>query len=69
MESSIIAMKQQRLVELLGSLAPTENLFPSMLDEVKFFRINKSSPRKPMAYAPNILILAQGQKRVFPNTS
>jgi AraC-like DNA-binding protein len=65
MTPRIMEMKQRHMVALLDSLAPTENITPSMLKEVRFFRISRPSPRTPMDYEPSILILAQGQKRVF----
>jgi AraC-like DNA-binding protein len=65
MTPGIIETKQRRLVELLDPLAPTESIIPSMLKEVRFFRVSRPYPRMPMDYEPSILILAQGQKRVF----
>lgn len=65
MKPGAIEMKQRRLVDLLGQLVLTESVTPSMLKEVRFFRVSKPSPRTPMDYEPSILILAQGQKRVF----
>lgn len=65
MKPGVVDMKQKRLVDLLGQLVPTESVTPSMLKGVRFFRISSPSPRTPMDYEPSILILAQGQKRVF----
>lgn len=65
MKPGAIEMNQRRLVDLLGQLVPTESIIPSMLKEVRFFRVSKPSPRTPMDYEPSILILAQGRKRVF----
>ncbi|RHX90956.1 AraC family transcriptional regulator [Leptospira stimsonii] len=57
--------KRLRLVELLKGLVPEEKILPSVVKGVTLFRIDHSSPRSQKAYEPGIILLAQGQKRVF----
>jgi len=53
---------EKRLVDLLEPLAQKEWFTQSSLQEVKFIRSSKSLPRKPIAYEPSIVIIAQGRK-------
>lgn len=58
-------MNENRMIELLDKLVPDEGVRYDVIDKVHLFRITKSSPRTPIKYDPSIIILAQGQKRVF----
>jgi len=58
-------MNQNRMVELLNLLVPEEGVVNDAVENVDLFRITNSSPRLPQKYDPSIIILAQGQKRVF----
>lgn len=58
-------MNQNRMIELLNSLVPDEGVIHDVIEKVDLFRITRSSPRSPLNYEPSIIILAQGQKRVF----
>ncbi len=58
-------MNQDRMIELLDSLVPKEGVIKDIIEGVNLFRITKSTPRSPINYEPSIIILAQGQKKVF----
>lgn len=58
-------MKHDRMIELLNKLVPEEGVVEDIIDKVDLFRITKSSARSPQNYGPGIIILAQGQKRIF----
>jgi AraC-like DNA-binding protein len=51
-----------RLVSLLTELARGEGVIPSRLPGVMFFRMKRCLPRTPVAYAPGIMVIAQGRK-------
>ncbi|TGK01411.1 AraC family transcriptional regulator [Leptospira langatensis] len=53
------------MVELLMQLLPEERVQASGLKGVRIFRRDSSAPRVQKSYEPGIVILAQGQKRVF----
>ena len=56
---------QARMVEMLLKLAPGDGLTPSCLDGVRFARVSRAHPRKPVYYEPSIMIICQGRKRGF----
>lgn len=58
-------MNQDRMIELLDKLVPEEGVIQDIIKKVDLFRITASIPRLPQTYEPGILILAQGQKRIF----
>lgn len=58
-------MNPDRMIELLNSLVPGEGVIQDIIENVDLFRISSSSPRLPQNYAPGIIILAQGRKRIF----
>lgn len=58
-------MNQNRMIELLDNLVPKEGVVHDIIEGVNLFRITKSTPRSPINYEPSIIILAQGQKKVF----
>ncbi|BDA78635.1 AraC family transcriptional regulator [Leptospira kobayashii] len=65
MSEKISETKRLKLVQLLEHLVPEERVIPSVVEGVRLFRVDRSSPRAQKAYEPGIIILAQGQKRVF----
>jgi AraC-like DNA-binding protein len=58
-------MKPKRMVEILSSLVPQEGVIQDIIKGVDVFRITESYPRSPQKYDPGIIILAQGQKRIY----
>ncbi len=59
------ATTRQRLASLLDEVAAEEGLHRTLVEGVEVARISKSSPRAPMVYQPNIIILGQGRKRAY----
>ncbi len=57
--------RQQRMIELMGKLAPSEGQTLSALEGVKLMRASKSLPRTPVLYEPSVVIVCQGRKRGF----
>lgn len=57
--------RQERMVERLRQLAPSEGYTRSRLDEVTFMRANRPLPVTPALYEPSIVIVVQGRKRGF----
>ena len=53
------------MAELLNTLVPKEGILQDVIEGVNLFRISKSIPRSPINYEPSIIIIAQGQKKVF----
>ncbi|MEK6348615.1 MAG: AraC family transcriptional regulator [Burkholderia sp.] len=53
---------QQRIIELLGQLAPNDGYTDAALEGVRFMRVNTSTPRCPVLYEPSIVIVCQGRK-------
>lgn len=58
-------MNSDRMIELLNRLAPDEGVVEDIIEKVDLFRITNASPRAPQNYSPGIIILAQGQKKIF----
>ena len=56
---------QKRLARLLDEVAVNEGLSRSLVEGVELARISRPSPRAPMVYQPNIIILGQGRKRAY----
>ncbi|TKC92497.1 AraC family transcriptional regulator [Trinickia terrae] len=63
--TSFVSPAQQRMVELLATLAPSEGATYSRLDGVKFMRSSRSHPRTAVLYEPCIVIICQGRKRGY----
>ena len=55
----------KRLASLLNEVAVEEGAHPTSIDGVRVFRSTESRPRTPTIYEPMIIIVAQGQKRVY----
>lgn len=53
------------LIENLALLASQEGYNPTGLTGVGVYKASQSSPRMPLCYNQGIIIIAQGQKRVF----
>jgi len=53
------------MVELLGQLTSDEGLRPSILDDVRLGRANRSYERAPVLYQSSIYIVASGRKVGF----
>jgi AraC-like DNA-binding protein len=56
---------QKRLASLLGEVAVREGVQPTLVEGVDVARVSKPSPRAPMVYQPNIIVLGQGRKRAY----
>jgi AraC-like DNA-binding protein len=56
---------RQRLADLLSELAIHEGTHPTLIEGVEVTRRTKSSPRTPVVYQPNIVIVGRGQKRGY----
>lgn len=57
--------RTQRIIELMGSLAPVEGYNPTALEDVRFLRSNRPLHRVPVLYDPGIVIVCQGRKRGY----
>ncbi|ATQ76588.1 AraC family transcriptional regulator [Massilia violaceinigra] len=57
--------RQDRMIALLGRLAPSEGYTASALDDVRFMRANRAVARVPVLYEPCIVIVCQGRKRGY----
>ncbi|EPG75523.1 AraC-type transcriptional regulator N-terminal domain protein [Leptospira fainei serovar Hurstbridge str. BUT 6] len=57
--------KRRKLADHLKRLIPKEQSIASGIKGVRLFRIDQSAPKLQKAYEPGIIILAQGQKRIF----
>ncbi len=56
---------RQRLASLLGEVAVHEGVHRTLVEGVEVVRISKPSPRAPMVYQPNIIVIGQGRKRAY----
>lgn len=54
---------QQRIIELLGQLAPNDGYTDAALEGVRFMRVNTSTPRCPVLYEPSIVIVCHRAAR------
>ncbi len=57
--------KQKKLAALFSEILPEETIFHTSIKGINLFRIDHSFPRAPIAYNSEIIILAQGEKRVY----
>lgn len=57
--------KQKQLIDLFTGLMPKEALHKTSVKGLQLFRVDRSFPREPISYNSEIIILAQGEKRVF----
>ncbi len=65
MPQSPVMSRSQRMIALLGQLAPHEGYTRSALDGVRFMRANHPLGRTQVLYEPGIVIVCQGRKRGF----
>ncbi len=61
----MMEMKRRKMVELLELHLPDERVVPAPVQGVNLFRTDTSFSRTPLSYDPKIIIMAQGQKRVY----
>ncbi len=59
------SVRQAKMVDLLGRLAPHAGYTLSALDEVRFLRADAPIARAPVMYEPSIVVVCQGTKRGF----
>ena len=64
-EETLPERANRRLAELLEPLITENGFSPSPLRGVEFMRGVESTPRHPIVYTPRIVVVAQGQKRVW----
>lgn len=57
--------KKRKMVELLEQRLPEEGIFTASINGVKLYRVEKSFNRKPASYNSEIIIIVQGEKRVY----
>ncbi len=57
--------KQKKLISLFTEIMPDESSPDTSVKGLNLFRIDNSFPRTPYAYNSEIIILGQGEKRVF----
>ncbi|MBN1533425.1 MAG: AraC family transcriptional regulator [Spirochaetes bacterium] len=56
---------KRKMVELLEQQLPEEGVAATSIDGIKLYRVDRSFTRKPASYNSEIIIIAQGEKRVF----
>ncbi|MBP7737778.1 MAG: AraC family transcriptional regulator [Spirochaetes bacterium] len=57
--------KQDTLIALFTDIMPGETLLNTSVKGLSLFRVEESFPRSPYAYNSEIIILGQGEKRVY----
>lgn len=57
--------KQKKLVALFADIMPDETFLTTSIKGLYLFRIEHSFPRSPYSYNSEIIILTQGEKRVY----
>ena len=65
MEFIIMENKIRKMVELLERQLPKESVVTTSINGVKLYRIENSYNRKPASYDSEIIIIAQGEKRIY----
>lgn len=53
------------MAQIVARLAPSEGYTESVMEGVRFMRLNRSLARTPVLYEPSICIIVQGRKRGF----
>ncbi|MBI4734394.1 MAG: AraC family transcriptional regulator, partial [Rubrobacteridae bacterium] len=56
---------QRRIIELITGIMPDETFLPTSIKGLSLFRVEESFRRSPYSYNSEIIILAQGEKRVY----
>lgn len=64
-EMNALESQRQTMIELLENQLPEEAVKTCSLKGVKLFRMDKGFNRAPKSYEAQIVIMAQGQKRVY----
>ncbi len=57
--------KQEQIIRLLAEVMPHEKIYPTPVKGLTLFRVEDSFPRTPFQYNSEIIILAQGEKKVY----
>lgn len=57
--------KIRKMAELLLRMLPEESVVATSINGVKLYRVEKSFNRKPASYNSEIIIIANGEKRVY----
>ena len=57
--------KIDEMKSLIRGRLPSEGVIPAGIGDVSLFRIEESYKKKPQLYGPQIILLAQGEKKVF----
>ncbi len=57
--------KREHIIALLEGIMPREISLTTSIKGLSLFRVEKSFPRSPITYNSGIIILAQGEKRVY----
>jgi AraC-like DNA-binding protein len=57
--------KIRKMVELLEQQLPEESIVTTSINGAKLYRVEKSFNRKPTSYNSEIIIIVQGEKRVY----
>ena len=57
--------KQEKLIALCTDLMPEDTVLTTDVKGVSMFRVERSFPRTPFKYNSEIIILAQGEKKVY----
>jgi hypothetical protein len=56
---------RKRLASLLSEVAVHEGTHRTLVERVEVSRRSRSSPRAPVVYQPNIVVVGQGRKRGY----
>ncbi|TGL59381.1 AraC family transcriptional regulator [Leptospira ognonensis] len=65
MQETKVDKKNSNEMQLFDRLVPKESVFEIPLIGVKLFRVESSFKRKPIAYGSEIIIIVNGEKKVF----
>jgi AraC-like DNA-binding protein len=57
--------KQKKIIALFKDIMPNETVLTTSIKGLSLFRIEHSFPRSPLSYNSEIIILVQGEKRVY----
>lgn len=65
MEGNVEGQRQDKMVKLVKSLAPTEGYTQTLLKGIRLMRADRGLPRTPVLYDPSIVVVVSGAKRGF----
>lgn len=60
-----MSKKSRELINLFDKIMPEDDARETSIPGLRIFRISEPVQRKPMSYEPQIIILAQGRKKIF----